>query len=454
MPSGAITLHGGQGSDTISFAFTAQGTHTLAYTQAFAGVVNNLLSPTSTGGGGQGVVFVDQGGLAAAPRGDSVTPVYDLVPVASVSGAPFTISTAGYVVDSIGGAVLIDGDKAGGDTVLVAAINAATTFKAEGSANQVIFVDGNNTYDGTSADLGNDTVVAGSGFDTINTGFGATTVNSGTGDATIYLNDTGASAFNDHVWLDDGSSTVYANGTGDAVVATKEGQTIYGGTLATASLSVVLLPNSDGTANGNDLVSAGAGTTTVFDSSSNNTVLAGSGNLYFVAAANTSASVVSGTGNVYAFGGDGGSTTLSGAAGTAYYVASTGNETLNGAGFNGALYAYGGDSTSNDSFTGGNGRDVFTAGSGNETFTGGTGGDIYQFVSSESAGTSITITDFGAGSNNTVILNGFTAQDLATLTSGGTEAGGNYTVTIGNSLTITFDNISGGSALSGHIITF
>jgi Ca2+-binding RTX toxin-like protein len=231
------------------------------------------------------------------------------------------------------------------------------------------------------------------------------------------------------VWLDDGSSTVYANGTGDAVVATKEGQTIYGGTLATASLSVVLLPNSDGTANGNDLVSAGAGTTTVFDSSSNNTVLAGSGNLYFVAAANTSASVVSGTGNVYAFGGDGGSTTLSGAAGTAYYVASTGNETLIGAGFNGALYAYGGDSTSNDSFTGGNGRDVFTAGSGNETFTGGTGGDIYQFVSSESAGTSITITDFGAGSNNTVILNGFTAQDLATLTSGGTEAGGNYTVT-------------------------
>jgi hypothetical protein len=419
----------------------------------FAGEVNKLLGPASAGGG-QSVTFVDQGALADGPRGGSVTPVYDLVPEASAATAPFIISTAGYVIDTVGGATTINGAAVGGDTVLVVGINPDATFKAEGSGNQVVFVDGNNTYVGTTADLGNDTVVAGTGFDTIKTGAGATTVNSGTGDATIYLNDTGASAFNDHVWLDDGSSTVYANGTGDAVVATKEGQTIYGGTTATASLSVVLLPNSDGTANGNDLVSAGAGTATVFDSSSNNTVLAGSGSLYFVAAANTTASVVSGTGNVYAFGGDGGSTTLSGAAGTAYYVASTGNETLNGAGFNGALYAYGGDTSSNDSFTGGNGRDVFTAGSGNETFTGGTGGDIYQFVSSESAGTSITITDFGAGSNNTVILNGFTAQDLATLTSGGTEAGGNYTVTIGNSLTITFDNISGGSALSGHIITF
>jgi Ca2+-binding RTX toxin-like protein len=324
----------------------------------------------------------------------------------------------------------------------------------------VIFVDGNNTFNGNSGDTGNDTIVAGSGFDTINTGTGATTVNSGTGSATITLNDTGSAGFNDHVWLDDGHAIVNADGTGDGIVATTAGQTIVGGINAASNLAVVLLPNSDastvaGSANGNDLVTAGAGTTTVYDDSNNNSVVAGSGNLYFLGGAGISADLTTGAGNVYAFDGVNSALTVTGAgAGTVYFVAGSGNVSLDGAGSSSTMYIVGGDTSASDSLVGGSGHDVFTAGGGSETLTGGTGTNIYQINDTFSAGASLTVTDFLSGTANNLVLDGFSQQDVNTLLSGGTESGGNYTVTIGSGTTITFDGVTSGSQLAGHIITF
>ena len=197
MPAGAITISGGSGKDTISFAFTVTGTNTLRYAQNLANTVDHLIAPTTKGGLGQSITFVDQGALASqGPGADTLTPVFVLVPVEADSAAAFHIDAAGYVIDSIGGAITVDGAVTGGDSVIVAAINSATTFNAQGSGNSVVFVSGNNTYNGTSLDTGNDTIVAGSGFDTIITGQGSNTINSGTGDATITLNDTGSGAFN------------------------------------------------------------------------------------------------------------------------------------------------------------------------------------------------------------------------------------------------------------------
>jgi hypothetical protein len=162
----AITISGG--SQGFHYAFTVTGTHTTAYSQQFADSVNNLLadgelyatlSPTTPGGQNSVPSYVD--------------PIYVLTPTGgSGSTLNFNVPTAGFVVDTIGGAATINGAASGGDTVLVAAVNPLTTVNTAGIGNEVIFVDGNNTYNGFegTAQSFNDTVVAGSGFDTINTG--------------------------------------------------------------------------------------------------------------------------------------------------------------------------------------------------------------------------------------------------------------------------------------------
>jgi hypothetical protein len=355
------------------------------------------------------------------------------------------------VLDTISGAANINLDSAGGDTVLVAAINAEATVTGAGGDNQIIFVTGNNVFDGT-ADTGGDTVVAGSGFDTIYTSeIGATTVNSGTGDATIYLQDTTTGGFNDFVWLDDGVSTVYANGVGDAVVSTVSDQTIYGDSVSGAGsdLGVVLAATSSA-----DVVNAlGSDTTAVFDAGSASTVTGGAGVLYFLGEGAITATVDGGTGSAFIYG-SGDSITLgatSDPTGTTYLV-SSGNETLDGASSSGTLFGFLADG---DSVTGPNGKSFLTAGGGSETLVGGTGTNFFQIGESGSAGASLTISDFSTDGNSTLILDGgFTSADVATIENSTNDVGGNLVVTISDSTTLTFTGITSGSQLSGHIITF
>jgi hypothetical protein len=465
----AITISGGSGQDTINFAFTVTGTNTTAFTQSFASAVNGIL-----------VSGVTTPLAPDAPLGSSTLPSGGQIPVyvleAPTGGSSsYTVTPSAYAVDSLSAAVSVS--LTGSDSILVAAINAAATVTGTGSNNEAIFVTGNNEFIGT-ADSGGDTVVAGSGQDTIYTSLiGDTSVYSGTGEASIYLQDTSA-AFtttdgtttlnptNDFVYLQDGQNTVYANGTNDVIFASAAGQTIYGADTSNGGfLGVVLLPTSDGSANGNDIVNASySGTVAVFDSSSNNSIFGGVGVLEFIGGASVTASLSMGTGNTYAFGADGDSISMStqaGDTGLGYFVAGAGNETLNGAAATSTLYLFAGATSSggaspSDSLVGGAGANLLAAGAGSDTLDGGTGSNYFLVDSSASAGASILLKDFATDGQvtGTVYLSGFSSADVNSLYTDTVTSGGNLVATIGNSTTITFTGITSGSALQGHIVTF
>ena len=456
-----VTIHGGNGSDTINFAFTVTGTNTTYYASNYETLVNKILTT------GTLTPLNANAGLALGIGDAQSSPVYDIKP-STVSGGGFpsyTVPTAGYVLDTISSAN-ITLDNNGGDTVLVAAINSQADVVGNGGSNQIIFVTGENVFDG-SADTGGDTAVAGSGKDTIYTSLmGSSTVYSGTGQATIVLQDTTTGVgINDLVYLQDGSNTVFASGMYDGVIATLENQTIYGytsdaGTMqAGSTLVAVLLPNSDGSASGNDLVvGAGSATVDAFDYGSGNTIEGGLGTLYFIAGDSISASVTSGAGSSYLFGASADTITLtSGAGDTAatFFVAGAGNESLNGAASGAQMFLYGGtDTAGGDTLIGGSYANVLTAGAGTDSLVGGSGAvNYFQIAESASGGANITITDFGT--TGTLLLDGgFTQADAQALYNDTVTSGGNLVATIGSSTNVTFTGITSGSQLQGHIVVF
>jgi Ca2+-binding RTX toxin-like protein len=454
----AITIHGGSGADTINYSFVVTGTSTTRFAEQFAGTVNALLL------GGDPLTLVhSSGGDARLPEQGAQAHIYDLIP-STVNGGSnvFNIFNAGYVIDSVSGGAQLN--LAGGDTVIVAGQNSQTTVTSAnagvaGNNDVIVFVSGNNEYIGdTTAGAGNgDSIVAGSGFDTISTGGGSATVNSGTGDATIYLNDTTAgSTINQFVYLDDGKSVVYANGANDAVIATGAGQSIFGGLTNTGSeLSVVLAASSTG-----DLVTGGVGAVTVYEfSAGGNTIDGGAGGLSFVAGANIADTILGGTGEAAIFGTGGDNLTFANqlgiTGGLTEIVALGGNETLNGAAATSNLALFGSsDTAGSDVLTGGAGSDTLQAGMGNETLTGGGGSNLFVLNTVTDAGGNITIADFAASSTNEVAFGGYTPSDVASALASGTEANGNFTITLSDNTTVTFVGVTGASELTGHIITF
>ena len=270
-----------------------------------------------------------------------------------------------------------------------------------------------------------------------------------------------ATAFNDYVYLDDGHSTVYANGMRDAIVATAPGQTIDGG-IGTGQNDVIVLVAS--TSDGNDVINGGAATVALFDNSSGNSVFGGSGALSFIGGADVSASVVGGSGGATIFGASGDSITYFSnvAATTAVIVAGFGNETLNGSGAQNSLMIYGATSDEasitsaiNDSLSGGTGNDTLVSGAGYETLSGGGGDNLFVIdATNDGVGAHITIADFGATSGNLVgFANYTTAQVQAALDSATTVSGGggevNTVITLSDNTQVTFIGVS---SLSGHTI--
>jgi hypothetical protein len=461
----SVTIHGGQGSDTISFAFTVTGTHTTFYAQQFANNVNTLLG-TLTGGGDS--ITPVQSGTIATPTG-GMTPVY-LLEAPTVGGGPsptYTIDTYGYLLDTIsGGATINLTDTVGDDTVLVAAINAQATITGNGNDNQITFVTGENEYIGTNDGTG-DTLVGGSGYDTIYTSAtGSTTVNSGTGSLTAYLQDTAPSGgINDIVWIDDGAGTVYANGVDDAVITTVGSQTIFGdsigSTLTNTYLGVDLINRGSPNAPlaGNNTVNAlTTDTVAVFDNTADNTIIGGSGILYFIGGDSITATVHAGTGNAYLFAGSGDSVTLGALGDTvanpaSVYFVSGGNATLSGAAETGTLYAFAGGS--GDSLSGGTGFNVLTASGGSETLTGGTAASSTNYFNidyDQSNGATLVLNDFSLNGSSALVLGGgFTQADVAKIEDA-TGNGGNLSVTLSDGAQLTFTGITTGSQLTGHII--
>ena len=448
----AVTIHGGGGADTISFAFTVTGTNTTHYATLFASEVNAILTTDS-------IVPVSAGGTGSVTGGTN-SPVYVLEAPTVGSGASpsYTIATAGYALDTISGGATIN-LVSGFDTVLVAAINAQATINGAGSDNQITFVTGENEYVGTNDGTG-DTLVGGSGYDTIYTSeSGKTTVNSGTGSLTAYLQDTVVGAgVNDYVWLDDGAGTIYANGTNDAVIATVGSQTIYGDSVQAANTILrVELTNQGGSTStvGNDTVSALlSDTVAVFDYTSANTINGGTGTLYFIAGDSITATVHGGSGPAYLFGGSGDVITLgalsdSGTGGDLYYV-SGGNETLNGGAETGTLYAFAGGT--GDSITGGLGLNVLTASTGSETLVGGAGTNYFNISDSVSSGANLVLSDFTTnGTSDLVLSDGFTQADVAAIENSTNVVDGSLVVSLHDGTQLTFTGITSGTQLTGHI---
>ncbi len=452
---------GGPGGQ-IDVQFTAGGSqYSLNYVDTLVGAIDNILN----NGGSITQVGPNTSGAAYFPgvQFTDLEPIYLLSPsTVQVGVQTFDISTAGYIIDTIGGNVALNGDSAGGDTVIVVGVSPSTTVSTFGADNLIVFVDGNNSYDGAGS-TGGDTVVGGTGNDTITTGAANTTVNAGTGYDIITLNDTGPSAYNDAVYLDSGHGQVYADGTGDYVVATTEGQTVTGAASpigSGAALTVVLLPNSDGTANGYDIVNAGGAYTNVIDESSANTINGGTGGLTFIGGADVSATVNVGSSTALIFGNAGDNLTLgnmSGAVGGAVIVAGGGNETLNGAAANGNLALYGAGQSDGagavDSLVGGNGNDTLVGGAGTETLVGGAGANTFvvDFYAAENA--NLTIADFTA--NDTLAFGHYSAADVAAALAAGQDVNGNFVISFDtSSTTVTFTGITSASQLEGHTITF
>ena len=431
-----------------SLVFTVTGTWTTAYADAFASYASTVGTWTSLDAPTSDVARSNE----PAALGTNTLYTFD-----QIGGS--ALAVGGYLLDSAAGASTIYGSGAG-DTVLFAGVNQAGLYVDNGGSNQIIFVSGDNTYDGVNA-TGADTIVAGSGFDTINTGeAGTATVDSGTGNADITLYDTTAgSTFNDLVYLDDGMSTVYADGMFDGVVANAAGQTLIGGTVAGGQDAFVLnTAELASTVSAGDMVVAGAATTTVLDGTSNNTIFGGSGVLFYSEGASvTSAYIVGGSGGEYIFGAAGSTLAIDAlAANTApnELVAGAGSESMYGGYSTGNLLFFCGvasDSTSagtyNETLTGGSGNDTFVTGSGFESLTGGAGDNLFVIDASSVGGANITIADFGASAGNLYEFSGFTGDPIVSETEG--SAG--VTLTLSDNTTVTFlgETTAG---LNGHLV--
>lgn len=461
-----------------SLVFSVQGTQTLAMAQMYANAVQGLskqhyMDLSSQAGAAQG----------GAP-GSSVTE-YILQSGATASAAVATIpggsgNTSTYVLDSWAGPNTLTGSGTG-DNVFVGTNTTqsgtgAATYLDQGGNNIIVFIDGNNVYDGSStAASGNNFIVAGQGYDVIKTGTGNDTINSGTGLSAIFLNDaatvSGSGTTNDHVWLDDGTSYVFAGGASDGIVASSATghETIVGGTGGNEQyLNIVLNAGVNGltaTSATNDVVGLGQATTTLYDFTSGNVIYGGTGDLAFLAGAGITASVNAGTHNNVIFGNAGDTLSIYTPTGTVnnnVVVAGTGNETLNGGNSAGnqIFWAFQNTATDtgtyNESITGGFGNDTFVTGTGNETINSGGATNLFVIhndTADASATSNVLINDFGANAANHVQFWGFDqtevqqALDNAQVISG---PGGTPEVIIqlGSSATVTFVGVN---SLNGHI---
>lgn len=402
----------------------------------------------------------DQGASGAGRVGAQGTNTPNLYYITKGDQSVTIPASGGYFIESISGGATIQGSAGGNDNVLVAAVNPRAVYNAVGGANNIIFVSGNNTYNGgTGATAGNnDTVVAGSGFDTIRAGQGKATIFTGTGNASIYLNDTVAATPgvpNQIVWVHDGRSTVWANGVNDGVGSDWGGQTINGNT---GTLTVLLGRQTGGDTVGST-VNGGSGLTAVFDGALNTRINGGSGALAYISLGNSNASIVASTGAVFAFGAAGDNITASNLAGDTapvVFVGGAGTERFDGSQVTTTMQLFGLNASSasvaagiNTTMIAGSGNDTLFSGSGNETLTGGAGNNLF-FIQDAVGTTNITITDFAASGGNSLSF-GFTSAQVQTALNTSQVVSGNLRLTFGDGTTVTFVGITNVNDISGKI---
>jgi hypothetical protein len=432
MASGVVSVPSYKGP----ISFTVTGQNTLYYAQQFAQTLNTALTNGTLGYSNPSDTTAAIPGYTP-PAEPTVTEV-EISAGPSYTLAPDTVAGSVYTFVDANGAVTVTGSGTG-DIVLVAGINAATTYNAVEGGNNVTFVDGNNTYNGdTSSSNGIDTITAGSGFDSIYTGGGGAGVFSGTGDALIVLQDTLAagatndptsidpSDYNQFVRLDDGANTVVMNGVADVVWSDAPDQLIYGGPGVDAVALVA--PTGDSTLTGGDTVVGGTGYMSVYDDSSSNVVYGDTGTLVVGFSDGIEGSVVAGAGSTVVYGstGDTINYVTYDTSGSAIFVGSAG-ESVDASGSTGSL--------------------TMVLGTGNETLVSGTGATMFNanFDSAMGLTGTITINDFGG--SDVFDFVGYTAAQAAAIATSGTQTSSGYQITLNDGTTVTF---AGVTSITGH----
>jgi Ca2+-binding RTX toxin-like protein len=284
---------------------------------------------------------------------------------------------------------------------------------------------GTTFYAGASSVGGS--IFVGGGLNTIagSTGFSGALNNANGGLSGDWLigsgNGTPGSVDGDDIYLSSGQDTV-AMGGGDTVHA--GGANVLG-----------LVTNTDG----DPTFFIGSAPSTVFGLAAAGVNILGNdgatGGGVYVLGTGGDGVIAAGGGASTLVGGGSGDTlyasTMSGAQAVMY--AGGGNETLQGGYSGGSSTLYGG--SGNDVLAGGSGDDVIAAGSGTDSIYTGLGTDSVWFYKPVASDVKDTITDFDPN-NDTLILQGYTSH---TVTS---QAGAPLTITLSDSSTITFLNLT------------
>ncbi|MBC7799331.1 MAG: calcium-binding protein, partial [Gemmatimonadaceae bacterium] len=143
-----------------------------------------------------------------------------------------------------------------------------------------------------------------------------------------------------------------------------------------------------------------------------------------------------GTAGTTMFGGGNGDQLFARGSGTSFLNAGVGNETLSGAGSTGNNYFFAG--RGNVLIGGGVGNDTIFAGGGSSTVDGGAGTDLIAIVNGSAGGT-VLLNGFQAGSPDRVQLQGYAAGEAARAV---TAAGSSNTITLSDNTRITFGGVS------------
>ncbi|MFT9399871.1 beta strand repeat-containing protein [Acetobacter sp.] len=367
---------------------------------------------------------------------------------------------------ALAGWVNLDATKGTANNLTVlAGTNAGVNFRAGSQSGTFLGGSGDNFFQGSNLNNAGDWKISvGDGNNVINSGNGNNTITSGLGDNTITLGkgfnqvhsngqDTiTASTGTQNITLSGASSTVNV-GDNSLVVDTASNQQITVGgssTVVGGSQDLVTLAGTTGTVTGGELSTISAAQGDFMVANAKNADVNIIGNLTFKNGTGET-TITAGQSTIY--GAEGLDAHVNATSANSLFIATTGNQTLDGASSIYGIHAYGADSgTTAQTFIGGSGAsaaDTLVAGTGNATLTGGSGAaNVFGFRNGV-AGADYTITDFGSAAGNSVLLvhydaaylnngQGYTKDNFQKVLDAATHQNGNTTITLSDNSKITF----------------
>jgi len=191
--------------------------------------------------------------------------------------------------------------------------------------------------------------------------------------------------------------------------------------------------------------------TVVATSGGTELITVGGGGLMFGGAGDIS-TITSGVGASTIFGGSGSIVNFVGNLSGGTFIASDGSETLNASGSSTSNFFAGGAASSNVSLIGGSGTDTMLAGAGTETMAGGGGADAFVFFSANTTGQTVFITDFADTADSMYILGYDSTQSAASLRDNAIVGPNGVTITLSDSTSITFTDLTNANQLDGRIL--